>query len=370
MKKKEVISPYQMLVLSLFFCIGTSLLVTPANITEKAGQDAWAGALFGSAAGFFILLFHLFLASRFPGLTFVQLSERILGKWLGKTVSLFFIAVSLIYTGTLLYYSGLFLKLHMMPQTPMAVLNALLAGVVVMGVMLGMETIARSAEVFLLAFGGLFILLIVTVAPQAKLDRLQPFFEHGPADIISSSIPLIEVSALNAIVLLMIFPALVDSVKKSGRALMGGYLIGSGIMILLTALCVAVLGASYTSALEFPGYELAKRIDIGNFIQRIEGIMSVMWILSLFVKAAIYFYAAVMGTVQLFGRDDPGNLAFPLGAAVLVLSVTLFPDSVYLMHWNDTTGLVLSVSLGIFIPLFLGMIYLFRRKTLRRERQA
>lgn len=370
MKKKEVISPYQMFVLSLFFCIGTSLLVTPANITEKSGQDAWAAAIIGSAAGFVILLFYIFLASRFPKLTFVQLSERILGKWLGKAVTLLFVAVSLLFTGTLMHYSGLFLKLHMMPQTPMVVLNALLAGVVIMGAMLGMETIARSAEVFLLAFGGLFVLLIVAVAPQAKLERLQPVFEHGPGDIISSSIPLIEVSAMNAIVLLMIFPALLDSVKKGGRALMGGYLIGIAIIILLTTLCVAVLGASYTTTLEFPGYELAKRINIGNFIQRIEGIMSVMWIMSLFVKAAIYFHAAITGTAYLFGRDDPGRLALPLGAAALVLSVTLYPDTIYLMLWNDTTGLFLSVSLGIFIPVFLGIIYLFRRKTLKRERRA
>lgn len=370
MNIKEQINPYQFLLLAFFFSIGSSLLIAPANLAEQAKQDAWIGAIFGMVVGFPLILLFIFLGRRLPHLTLAQLNERILGKWIGKAVTALFVTLTLLQSGSLLFYSGIFLKTNMMPNTPVFVLNALMAVVLVIGVRLGLETIARSAEIFILPFVILFLLLVIAVLPQAKLDHLQPVLDTGFREIALSSIVLVEAAAMNAAILLMIFPALISKSKKATRMFIGGYLAGNTAIVILTFLCIAVLGASYTTALGFPGYEIAKRISIGNFIQRIEGIMTTMWILSIYVKTALYFYAAVASASHLLGKSDYRKLALPMGAIALLLSDILFPNTTYLRIWNDTVAVGIALFIGVVLPLLLTVVYSFRRKTLRSNRTS
>lgn len=143
MMQNVKINPYQFLVLVTLFSLGTSILIIPSVLAEGAKQDAWIAAIFGILMGILIIWLYCLIAQWFPNLSLVQISEKILGKWIGKAVSLLFVAMAFIYAAGLLYYSGTFLNLNLMPNTPMIALNLLLGGAIVIGVRLGIETIAR-----------------------------------------------------------------------------------------------------------------------------------------------------------------------------------------------------------------------------------
>ena len=159
----EKINAYQFLLLVILFSIGTSILIIPSILAGEVKQDAWIVAILGTLIGLLIIWLYCIIGQWFPQLTFVQINEKILGKWVGKLTSLVFVIMSFIYAATLLFYSGTFLNIHFMPDTPMAALNILMTIIIVMGVYLGIETIARSAEVFILVFIVLFFILIVSI---------------------------------------------------------------------------------------------------------------------------------------------------------------------------------------------------------------
>lgn len=361
------INPYQFLVLVTLFSMGTSILIIPSVLANEAKQDAWIVAIVGTGIGLVVVWLFCIIALWFPHLTFVQVNEKILGKWLGKAVSLLFISMSFIYSASLLFYAGSFLNTHMMPNTPLGALNFLMVFIIVLGVYYGLETIARSAEVLILFFLILFLILVLFISPEVQFELIQPVFETGARTIIQSTIPFIETISVNAIVLLMIFPACVNKIKQAKTAFFIGNLIGSSVMIIITFLCISVLGPDNTARAYYPGYELAQRINVGDFIQRIEGLMAGLWIITLYFKATLYFYVSVVGMAQIFNLKNYRPLTIPLGILVLIFSIVMYPNVVYQQNWNATTGLILSCSVGLFLPLLLVVVYVIRKKQWKKE---
>lgn len=356
------INSYQFLVLVVLFTIGTSIFTVPSALATDAKQDAWLAAIFGTGIGLLVILLFITIALWFPHLTYVQILEKLFGKWLGKAFSALFVLMSLLYASELLYYFGLFLNIHMMPSTPMVVLSTLMAGVVVMGVRLGLETFARTAEILIVVFFVIFFILVAFISPEMKFENIQPVYEMGTKKIVQSSIFYVIISSVNAVVLLMIFPSFINKMKSVKKSFLLGNLIGGIVIIIITFLSVTVFGVEKTAGEIFPSYELTKRINIGNFVQRIEGLMASLWFITLYFKTTLYFYAAVLGMAQILNLKDYRPLTFPLGMIAVVLSLVIYPNVMYLQHWDSTTGNSLTLSIGLFLPLLMVIVYAIRKR--------
>lgn len=361
------INSYQFLVLVTLFTIGTSIKILPSGLAAEAKQDAWIAATLGTGIGLLVIWLFCTIAQWFPHLTFIQINEKLFGKWVGKIVSLLFVSMSFLYTSILLYYSGTFININAMPNTPMVVLNILMAMIIVMGVRLGLETIARSAEILIVVFFVLFLILVVFISPEIKFENIQPVFEVGTKAIVRSSIFLVVTSSVNAVILLMIFPAFINKTKQAKKSFLIGNLIGGIVIIIITFLSVSVLGVENTARQIYPSYELAKRVNIGDFVQRIEALMSTLWIIALYFKATLYFYASVLGMAQILNLKDYRPLTLPLGMIAVVLSLVIYPNVIYQQNWDSTTSNSLSLSIGLFLPLLLVVVYAIRKKTIKKE---
>lgn len=361
------INSNQFLMLVIFFTIGTGILEVPSVLAAENKQDAWIAAIIGMVIGFLLIWCFTTLALWFPKLTYIQINELVYGKWIGKAVSVLFVMMSFIYTSTLLFQSGNFLNIHIMPNTPMLALNILMAGIMVMGVYLGLETIARSAEIFGALFFITFIVFAALIAPDIQIDNLKPVFEEDLKTMVKSSSFIFLMSSGNAIVLLMIFPAFVNDVKQARKSFLLGNLIGGLIILVITFFCITILGAVKTANEIYPTYELAKRISVGNFIERIEEVMSLLWILSLYFKLILYFYATVLGLSQILNLKDHRPIIIPLGLIAAVLSLMIYPNIIYKKEWDATTEKSISFVVTIILPLLLAIVYGIRRKSLKKE---
>jgi spore germination protein KB len=367
MMKDVKINSYQFLVLVTLFTSGSSTFIVPSGLAADAKQDAWIAAILGTGIGLLVIWLFCTLAQWFPHLTFTQVIEKLFGKWLGTIFSLLFVSMSFIYAATLLAHSGTFLNINAMPNTPMSALNILMAFIIVMGVRLGLETIARSAEILIAVFFVLFLFLVVFVSPEIQFENIQPVYEAGTKTILQSSLLLVVTSSVNAVILLMIFPAFINKTKQATKSFLTGNLIGGIVIIILTFLSVSVLGAENTVRQIYPSYELAKRINIGDFVQRIEGLMAALWIISLYFETTLYFYASVLGLAQILKLKEYRPLTIPLGMIAVALSLVVYPNVTYRQIWDSTTAISFSLSIGIILPLLMVVVYAVRRKQLKKE---
>ncbi|GGA27600.1 GerAB/ArcD/ProY family transporter [Psychrobacillus lasiicapitis] len=365
--QKVKINSYQFLVLVILFSIGTSILVGPSALAAKSKQDAWIAALISTGIGLLIVWLFTKIGLWFPTLTFVQMNETLFGKWIGKFFSCLFVFLNLLFTAILLYYSGSFLTTHLIPNTPMAATNILMALILVMAVRLGLETFARSAEIFIVIFFSLFILLVIFISSEIKFENIEPIFERNIKDIAQSSLLMLVVTSVNAVSLLMIFPALINQPKQAKKSFFIGNLIGGLVVSIITILCIFVLGSDATARQIYPSYGLAKKINVGNFVNRVEALMAALWIIGLYIKMVLYFYATALGIAQICNLKEYRSLTYPLGIIVVVLSLTLFSNVMEQEQFDTTIAIYISLLIGLLLPLLMVFVYAIRKKQFKKD---
>jgi len=159
----------------------------------------------------------------------------------------------------------------------------------------------------------------------------------------------------------MVFPAHVNNPKEMRKAFFIGHFIGGLIMVIIITLSIFVLGSFHTARYLYPSYELARRENIGNFLERIEAILAIMWLFSLYTKISLYFYATVLGLGQMLKLKDCRPLTFPVGMMIVVLSVVVYPNVAYQQKWDTLTWVPYIVTMGFFYPILLLGVAILRK---------
>lgn len=121
MLEKGKISSGEFLILVIIFTIGGSILNVPALLVNLAKQDAWISYLITTLVSLCFVFLYNKLASIYPSKTYVELNEKILGKWVGKVSALLFLFYILYLLSALLYEIGSFSTTQILVGTPIEI---------------------------------------------------------------------------------------------------------------------------------------------------------------------------------------------------------------------------------------------------------
>lgn len=361
MLEKGKIGVRQFTVLVMIFTIGSSILVAPAGLASVAKQDAWIAAILGVGMSMFFVWLYNTLGKQFPNRTLAEYSEQILGKWVGKTISLLFVSYFFILAALLLREIGDFMTTQIMPETPIQSIHIIFLGIVLMGTRLGLEPLTRASEIFFPWIIGLLFFLVIALTPEIEFQKMEPILEEGMKPVLRATFPFLGLPFLELVVFLMIFPY-VNRTKEAEKAFFIGTLIGGIILILITMLTIFVLGSDFAARQLYPSYVLARKINIADFLQRVEAIMAGIWFLTIFFKLTICFYASALGLAQTLKLRDYRILTFPLGMILVVLSLVASPHIVYFHTFIKEIWTPYSLTYGLFFPLILLGVTVIRKK--------
>jgi spore germination protein KB len=350
MREDGKIGNRQFMILVILFTMGTSIMIAPGTLTAEARQDAWVAAIFGTGLGVLYVLICHALAKRFPAQTLAEFTESILGKWPGKAVSLLYFVFFFLLTAFLLRDVGDFLTTQVLTQTPLEFIHILYLLVVVMGVRLGLEPIARAAEVFFPWIIGLLFILVVFTLPYIRMENLYPLLEEGFKPVLRAGL---QFSSLQEyVVFLMVMPYIRNNFR-SGRFWIQGVIYGGLPTILLTLFCILVMGPDITELYLYPSYELAKRIDIAEFLDRIQIMMATIWFMTIYFKTALCYNASVTTLSKLLNLKDYRLLTLPLALILLVLSIAIIPNTASFLAFIPKVWMSYAFTYMLLIPLLL-----------------
>ncbi len=362
MTSKSKISSLQFGVLVFLYTIGSTILLSPSGLAGLAKQDAWIASILGVGIGGIFVLLYSSLGTLFPDITFVEYCERILGKWGGKIVSITFVFFCFIGATTVLFHMGNFLTTQIMPETPIQIINILFTIIIIYGIRLGIEVFARAAEIFLPWVILLLSLLFFSLFPEIEIKNIQPVFEGGFKPVFIGSLSLASVASLPCIVFSMIIPS-VSKINKVKKTFIISLYLGGFILILITFLCITVLGQDFTARSTFPSYVIAKKVRLGNFLERIEVIVAIIWFITIFYKILLYFYCCIIGTAQILGLKDFRSITLPFGMILVIYSLIVYPNTVYAAEWDTTIWIPFALTYGFFLPLLLFVVAKLRFKS-------
>ncbi|RPJ97926.1 GerAB/ArcD/ProY family transporter [Priestia endophytica] len=365
--EKSKISASQLFILMVLFELGSSLLVP---LAMDAKQDAWLAILFGMVGSLVLFLVYYKLHWYYPGLLPMEYMQKILGKVIGTVIAFAYILYFMYDASRILRDFGEMLLTFAYPDTPLFIANALLILVIIYMVRRGIEVIARSAEllfilVYILAVAG-FILIVSS--GLIDFTNLQPVLEEGMLPVLKIAFTqTLYFPFAEAIVFTMIFPYLNNPKKAKVTMLCATGL--SGINLVITMIInVSVLGVDLTARSQFPLLSTVQSIQVADFLERLDVFFMIALVIGIFFKVSLLLYAAVIGTASLFRIASPSRLSYPLGIAILFLSITIASN--YQEHIREGLKIaifVLHIPLFVLIPLLLLLVAFLKNRKKKRE---
>lgn len=356
MLNNEKIGKHGFKVFVILTFIGTSVLNIPGALIGKAKQDAWISAIVGVIVALLIVIFYNAVAQQFDNMTLVGYAHKVLGKKLGKMVSIWFVLFLLFNCASVLWIVGTFITTEIMVEEPAILINILFMLVVILGCRLGIEVIVRSAEVlYPWAITG-YITLIILVLPQVRFKNFRPIFEIGVKPILHGTLLFEAFIPLTFVAFLMVFPASTSKTKEVKKSFLLAVLLAGILLVIQTIVTILVLGVDTAARSMYPSYILAKGVSIGTGLERIEAIIAMVWIIAIFYKTILYFYGTVVGVAQVLNLKDYRCLTLPLGMIIVILSEVIYPNIIYEINWDSTIWIPYVLTNAILIPLLLLVV--------------
>lgn len=361
------INARQLFVLIALFEHGSAIVI-PLGIGAK--QDVWLAILLGLTFGLLLFFVYYRLYRYYPDAPLTTYVQHIAGTWIGKILAFIYVVYFLYIASRVLRDFGELLLTFAYPETPLFILNAIMMLAVMYGVYKGIEVVARTGELFLtflylLAVSG-FILIIST--GLVDLHQLQPFLEEGWKRVWKVVFTeTLYVPFGEMIVFTMLFPYMNNPKKMKQVAIAGMALSGINLAIIMT-INVAVLGADVVARSTFPLLDTIRKIQVANFLERLDIFFMIALIIGGFFKVSVFFYAAVIGTADLFHMQNHQRLVYLLGLMVLLLSIAVASN--YVEHIKEGLKVVtiyMHVPLQIIIPVCLLVAAAIRRRSFKQQ---
>lgn len=361
MSENDIIQANQFKKLVSLFIIGTSIILLPGLLASEAKQDAWISSIIGLLTGLLLVWLYSTLGSRFPGKTLVEYSKEICGRWLGTLVSFLWFTYAFILTSLVLRNLGDFLTASMLVETPMQAIHFVYLSIVAIGIYYGVSNIARTADIFFPLVILLFCIFTLLLVPNFELKNVEPVLGKGIKPVWSAAFPYIGFPYLELVLLLMIFPN-VKQPKQAGKGFLSGTLLGGAVLFVVTLLSILVMGAENTSSELYSSFELAKKIEIGEFIQRVDVVITTVWLITIFFKLILCFYITALSLSQTLNLSDYRPLTLPLGMILYAVSIIIVPNVPYLISFDTTVWPFYALTFGLLFPLLLLGIAAVRKK--------
>ncbi|AHV98310.1 GerAB/ArcD/ProY family transporter [Paenibacillus sp. 7124] len=330
--RKEVISSKQLVSLIVLFELGTALVV-PVGL--ESGHAVWLSILLALPGGVVLYLIYAHLYRQFPNLILSGLMQKILGKWIGWTISLLYVPFFMFSGSRNLAEAGYLLLAASYDKTPILIINAIMIVAVVYVLSKGIEVFARTAEIYFLVIVviGVISNSIIIASGLMDFQNLFPLNIKDLKEALASAYPNIWMFPFGELMLVTtILPFLGkgQSARNSGLAA----LILSALLLSFThAIEMSVLGEEIYQRTNFPLFTTISLVNVADFIQRLDAFVILDLIICIFFKVTVYCYAAMVVAADLFKVKEPRKLAVPVGVVMLLIS--LISTESYTRHLEE-----------------------------------
>lgn len=276
----ERISTHQFLMLGAGVTLGTTFFTVGSAMTSVAGRDGWMAVVPGFILGIPFGFMVLSLSEKYPNKNLIQISEQILGKWVGKSFGILAILIALYFSGLLLDLSVNMFSRSVLPLTPRWAFLITGLALILMMTKAGIEVLARFSEI---VFPVVVIALLGTALlsiPRFERGELLPFLENGIQPVFLAMIkttpwPLEFVLFLGG--LIAFIPQGKKEQKKLKSNLIYIFLIAGFLDMIITLVQVWVFGPTEAARFSYGILTLGKMIEIARTISGVESVFIIVW---------------------------------------------------------------------------------------------
>lgn len=314
---KEVITQKQGIALIILYSTGIpSVIVTAVG----AQNDLWISIILAILIMLPMVLVYAKLVTIFPCNNIFDVLYICWGRFFGKVILVLYLWYLCNISIFALKDLSEFFSLTVGPETPMII--PMMLGMLIAAVALrkGIEVLGRMASFMLLPIIIFIVLDNLFLLPSINIQNVQPVLYNGWSPVFKGVLNTISFPLGEIVVFITIFSAIKE--KKEVKKTFAKGLVASGVILLISSsITVLVIGPDVANTYYFPSYIATTRINIGNFIQSVEVILSFMFTVGGFTNFSIVFLCTAKSVCSLFGVDDYKSIVIPLGIFILNLAI-------------------------------------------------
>ncbi len=325
MKPQKVITVVQATSILVSTIVGVGVLPLPLFAVQAAESGAPFATLIAIGLASVGLVLVTLLGMRFPQSTFVQLSERIIGKWLAAPMSFLIVAFFAVLTALAAREFGTVVVTSVLKNTPIEV---------TVFVMLLLATLSARADVRSFSYMHMFylpvvmipaLIIVVLSLKNSNTLYLMPIFGNRRPDFIGG---VFTIAALFQGYFIM--TNVIPNMRRPEKAMIAGVTgmaIAGGLYLLLVVAVVAVFGSMETLNLLWPTLELAKTTALpANVLERLDAAFLSVWVTAVFTTLLSSYFLTVRTMGELLRLDD--HKPFTFFVLPIVFWIAMLPDNV------------------------------------------
>ncbi|WP_410720278.1 GerAB/ArcD/ProY family transporter [Brevibacillus sp. SIMBA_076] len=346
------ISALQMVMTIYPVMMSTAMLAGPNIMAKEAMNDLWISPIWAALIGFLCVYVTHQLHAKYPQKTFIEQSEEILGKLLGKLLGFFYICFFLQINGFIVREYADFISIFLV-NTPLSLISGVLVLVCAMAVMGGVEVMARSAQFFFPLFVIPLLVMIGLIFPDLEPRNIFPILGNGLIPTLKGAVtPLGWFSEVFLISFLLPFLTDEKKGKRYGMITVGLVMLS---MIMVNLVTYFLMGDA-TGRILFPVMDTARYISIADFFENLESGVMAIWVIGAFVKVSMFYYATVLGAAQWLNLTTYRPIVLPIGLLTVIFSFWGLPNLAVVGNLHLFVIPVLLVSFCCLIPVILLVI--------------
>jgi len=327
--EKEVITSKQAITIMAMFMVGTALIHI---VQSKADQDFWVAYIFVIIITLFVFYVYGRIISLFPQTNLLDIFKYLFGKIAGSIIYASYVFYAFTLGSIIPRHFTEYIQTTSLPETPQYAYAICIILISIYFVKNGIETLGRWSMFSLPIIIFIFMFTIILSMHLFNINNLKPVFH--------SDFSLIAENTLNAFSLpfgeSVLFLLLLDSLQNGKKSVKVFYIsMAIAVAMFLIALFrnILVLGIANTKLLASPSLSAVSIIQITSFIERIEVIITIIFLICGMAKVTVCLLGACKGCAKLFKMDTDRLLAAPIGLFMLMCSLNFFENSMHLLEW-------------------------------------
>ena len=258
MTKKEPFAISYFLGRTFFLGFGFSLLF---KILDK---DAWISSLLGILLGTFIIFIFQKIKTKYP-----------LTSLIGKIV--FFLFNFFIFTQILFIFETFCSSFYLIRSPNIYILFPLIF-IIYRITKNGFTTIFRVSEVLFPISIILITIVCLGLLQNANINYFEPIFMTKPMTILEGTLYFAIYSTA---------PFFLLWNEDSCQKLIRPYLFSAITVFIAATFIIAVLGPNLAQIYRYPEYMTLKKIKLFNFVEKVENIVSIIWLFDSFITLSV-----------------------------------------------------------------------------------
>lgn len=330
----------------VLFLLGSSIVI---GMGTGVKNDAWIAGLLGLVLFIPFAFVYARIQSIYEGRDLFEISKLVFGKIPGTIITILYTWYSLHLGAMVLRNFGEFVTITALYDTPLIVILLSFSVIIIAAARSGIEVIGRISTYALPLVIFILIFMEVISIRQMKFNYIKPVFVSGFQRIAAAGFSAFSFPFAESVLFLGVFYSL-KSKNSPYKVIVTGTLISGAILITLTLVNIFILGP-VVDDFYFPSYSSFGRIQIGNFLQKMEGMISVSYAITCFIKTSICLFVACKGIASVFGLDDYGVAAIQTGLIMAYFAFIVYENTVEMVNWALKVYSYYAVPFQILIPL-------------------